>query len=81
MKKASEEKDFGLHNLWVYFQMKPISIWILIGLIGLGTVLLTSGNQREEYSKENFDQIRVAAETSSSNSESAGNVSPISVNG
>lgn len=71
MKITSEDKDFGLHSLWVSFQTKPVSLWILIGLIGLGTVLLTSGNQREEYSKENFEQIRVTSETSSSNSESA----------
>ncbi|MGE5605001.1 MAG: hypothetical protein ACM3YE_04835 [Bacteroidota bacterium] len=69
MKIVSEGKDSGLHDLWVYFRTKPVSIWILIGLIGLGTVLLTSGNPREEYSKENFEQKRVEVETSSPNSE------------
>jgi len=69
MKTVSEGKDFRLDNLWVYFQTKPVSIWILIGLIGLGAVLITGGNQREEYSKERFDQNRVESEISSHNSE------------
>lgn len=70
MKLVNEEKDFGLHNLWVYFQTKPASIWILIGLIGLGAVLLTSGNPPEQFSKERHDQNQVKAEVSNSSAES-----------
>ncbi len=69
MKIDNGGKDFGLHNLWIYFQTKPVSIWILIGLIGLGTVLLMSGNPREEYLKERFDQERVKGEISGPNPE------------
>lgn len=70
MKLVNEEKDFGLHNLWVHFQTKPASVWILIGLIGLGTVLLTSGNSREEFSKERYDKNQVEAEISNSSAAS-----------
>ncbi len=63
MKIGSEGKDGGFYNLWNYLQTKPTSAWILIGLIGVGTVLLTSGNPRgvflEEAANENRSKTEV----------------------
>ncbi len=66
----NEEKEFGFHELWAYFQSKPVSIWILLGLICLGIVLLMSGNTREEYPNELTDRKQVEAENSELNPES-----------
>lgn len=52
MKINNKVKEFGFNDLWIYFQTKPVSIWILFGLIGLGVVLLMGGNTQEEYLKE-----------------------------
>ena len=67
MKTDSDVRDYGLHNLWSYLQKKPVSIWILIAMLGLGVVLLTSGNPREEHLKERFDQNPVENQISGLN--------------
>jgi len=59
MKIIKEEKGFGLNDLWIYFQTKPVSVWIILGLLVLGVVLLMSGNPREEYPKQPADQSLV----------------------
>ncbi len=57
--KIFEEKDFGLGDFFVKFQTKPFSIWILLGLIGLGVALLMTGNPKEEYPEKmsNLSQV------------------------
>lgn len=57
--KTCEEKDSVFHDFLVNFQTKPASIWILLGLIGLGAVLLMSGNPKQEYPKELSDRDQV----------------------
>ncbi len=69
MKIINEEKASGLNDLWVYFQTKPGSIWIVLGLLGLGVALLMSGNKQEEYPKELVDQRQVEQELSNLHSE------------
>lgn len=59
MKVTEGGKESGFRDLWIYFQTKPVSIWILLGLIGLGLVLLMSGNVREEYPEKSVDENRV----------------------
>lgn len=64
MKMINEAKESGFHDLWIFFQTKPVSIWILLGLMGLGVVLLMSGNPREEYPKELANRNQVEEEIS-----------------
>lgn len=62
MKIDKEGKDNGFHNLWNYIQTKPASAWILIGLIGLGAILLTSGSPGGDFFKEMSDENRSKTE-------------------
>lgn len=59
MKITNEMNRFNFHGVWTYFRKKPVSIWMLLGLIGFGVVLLTSGNPRQDYSKEFTDHRQV----------------------
>lgn len=59
MKMIKEEKTSGLNDLWIYFQTKPVSVWVVLGLLSLGVVLLMSGKTREEYPKQLVDQSLV----------------------
>lgn len=52
MKTTNEANQFNFHGVWTYFRKKPVSIWLLLGLIGFGVVLLTGGNPRQDYAKE-----------------------------
>jgi stage III sporulation protein AG len=53
MKMTNEAKNkFNFHEVWTYFQKKPVSIWLLLGLIGFGVILLTGGNPRQDYAKD-----------------------------
>lgn len=62
MKNADGERESGLRDLWVHLQAKPVSIWILIGLISLGVVLLMSGNDRGSDPEKPIEGNRVEKE-------------------
>ena len=62
MNPGSEGKDRGFYNLWKNLQTKPTSVWVLIGLIGLGVVLLTTGNPGGDLLREMADENRSKTE-------------------
>lgn len=70
MKVITEGKESGFQELWAYLQAKPVSIWILLGLIGLGVALLMGGNTREQYSNERVGQSQGKTQDSFINTES-----------
>lgn len=68
MTTINEEKQYGFRQLWAYFQTKPVSIWLLLGLIGFGVVLLMSGNPQQDKVKELGEQRQMKTEDCQTNS-------------
>lgn len=56
MKVINEGKESALNELLACFRVKPVSIWIMLGLVGLGIALLMGGGAREQYSNEKVDR-------------------------
>lgn len=62
MKTSNDQNQSGFRELWAYFQTKPVSIWLLLGLIGFGVVLLMSGDPQQDNSRKLVKERHIEAE-------------------
>lgn len=60
--KTSNDLQSGFRELWAYFQTKPVSMWLLFGLIGFGVVLLMSGDSQQDNVRQLVEQRHIEAE-------------------